>query len=102
MQFSCLKLDLMFSPNTSPQIVNEAAKFRFRSSGNFNVGKLTLRCPSMAVGHGGHYHSQSPEGFFMGAAGLKVGPSFRVASRYLPYGYSSSSLGPPFRPRVSC
>ncbi|KAJ8496795.1 hypothetical protein ONZ51_g896 [Trametes cubensis] len=53
------------------QIVNEAAKFRFRSSGNFNVGKLTIRCPSMAVGHGGHYHSQSPEGFFMGAAGLK-------------------------------
>ncbi|KAL1944809.1 hypothetical protein VTO73DRAFT_3239 [Trametes versicolor] len=54
------------------QIVNEAAKFRFRSSGNFNVGKLTIRCPSMAVGHGGHYHSQSPEGFFMGAAGLKL------------------------------
>ncbi|KAI0636613.1 pyruvate dehydrogenase [Trametes polyzona] len=54
------------------QIVNEAAKFRFRSSGNFNVGKLTIRCPSMAVGHGGHYHSQSPEGFFMGAAGLKI------------------------------
>ncbi|KAH9945800.1 pyruvate dehydrogenase [Epithele typhae] len=54
------------------QIVNEAAKFRYRSNGNFNVGKLTLRCPSMAVGHGGHYHSQSPEGFFMGAAGIKV------------------------------
>ncbi|KAI0780564.1 pyruvate dehydrogenase [Trametes elegans] len=54
------------------QIVNEAAKFRFRSSGNFDVGKLTIRCPSMAVGHGGHYHSQSPEGFFMGAAGLKI------------------------------
>ena len=57
---------------SSAQIVNEAAKFRFRSSGNFDAGKLTIRCPSMAVGHGGHYHSQSPEGFFMGAAGIKV------------------------------
>ncbi|KAI0822755.1 pyruvate dehydrogenase [Trametes gibbosa] len=54
------------------QIVNEAAKFRFRSNGNFDVGKLTFRTPSMAVGHGGHYHSQSPEGFFLGAAGLKL------------------------------
>lgn len=26
----------------------------------------------MSVGHGGLYHSQSPEGFFMGAAGIKV------------------------------
>jgi 2-oxoisovalerate dehydrogenase E1 component beta subunit len=26
----------------------------------------------MSVGHGGLYHSQSPEGFFMGASGLKV------------------------------
>jgi len=26
----------------------------------------------MGVGHGGLYHSQSPEGFFMGASGLKV------------------------------
>ncbi|KAI0672849.1 pyruvate dehydrogenase [Trametes maxima] len=54
------------------QIVNEAAKFRFRSNGNFDVGGLTIRCPSMAVGHGGHYHSQSPEGFFMGAHGIKM------------------------------
>ncbi|KZT09605.1 thiamine diphosphate-binding protein [Laetiporus sulphureus 93-53] len=54
------------------QIVNEAAKYRFRSSGQFQAGTLTIRCPSMAVGHGGHYHSQSPEGFFMGAAGIKI------------------------------
>jgi pyruvate/2-oxoglutarate/acetoin dehydrogenase E1 component len=26
----------------------------------------------MAVGHGGLYHSQSPEGFFQQASGLKV------------------------------
>ncbi|EED82473.1 predicted protein [Postia placenta Mad-698-R] len=54
------------------QIVNEAAKFRYRSGGQFNAGSLTIRCPSMAVGHGGHYHSQSPEGFFLAAAGIKV------------------------------
>jgi 2-oxoisovalerate dehydrogenase E1 component beta subunit len=54
------------------QIVNEAAKIRFRSGGQYNVGGLTIRMPAMAVGHGGLYHSQSPEGFFMGAAGLKV------------------------------
>ncbi|KAG8734354.1 hypothetical protein FRC11_004360 [Ceratobasidium sp. 423] len=54
------------------QIVNEAAKFRYRSGGRYDVGGLTIRTPSMSVGHGGLYHSQSPEGFFMGAAGLKV------------------------------
>ncbi|KAJ4475657.1 pyruvate dehydrogenase [Lentinula aciculospora] len=54
------------------QLLNEASKFRYRSGGQFNVGGLTVRCPTMAVGHGGLYHSQSPEGFFMGAGGLKV------------------------------
>jgi 2-oxoisovalerate dehydrogenase E1 component beta subunit len=58
------------------QIVNEAAKFRYRSGGQFNVGGLTIRTPTMSVGHGGLYHSQSPEGFFMGASGLKVSHSF--------------------------
>ncbi|KAG6808503.1 hypothetical protein H0H92_003930, partial [Tricholoma furcatifolium] len=53
------------------QIVNEAAKIRYRSGGQYNVGGLTIRTPTMAVGHGGLYHSQSPEGFFMGASGLK-------------------------------
>ncbi|EJD53169.1 pyruvate dehydrogenase [Auricularia subglabra TFB-10046 SS5] len=54
------------------QIVNEAAKFRYRSGGQYNVGGLTIRSPTMAVGHGGLYHSQSPEGYFLGAAGLKI------------------------------
>ncbi|QRW00603.1 pyruvate dehydrogenase E1 component beta subunit [Ceratobasidium sp. AG-Ba] len=54
------------------QIVNEAAKFRYRSGGRYDVGSLTIRSPCMSVGHGGLYHSQSPEGFFMGASGLKV------------------------------
>ncbi|KIK58297.1 hypothetical protein GYMLUDRAFT_45509 [Collybiopsis luxurians FD-317 M1] len=54
------------------QIINEASKFRYRSGGNFNIGGLTIRTPTMAVGHGALYHSQSPEGFFMGGSGLKV------------------------------
>jgi hypothetical protein len=33
---------------------------------------LTIRSPYGAVGHGGHYHSQSPEAFFCHVPGLKV------------------------------
>ncbi|MQM03114.1 hypothetical protein Taro_035890 [Colocasia esculenta] len=54
------------------QIVNEAAKFRYRSGNEFNCGGLTIRSPYGAVGHGGHYHSQSPEAFFCHVPGLKV------------------------------
>ncbi|KAF8511147.1 thiamine diphosphate-binding protein [Hysterangium stoloniferum] len=67
--------EIQFSDYIFPafdQLVNEAAKFRYRSGGQFNVGALTVRTPTMAVGHGGLYHSQSPEGFFMGASGLKI------------------------------
>ncbi|KAF5835872.1 putative branched-chain alpha-keto acid dehydrogenase E1 beta subunit [Dunaliella salina] len=52
--------------------VNEAAKYRYRSGGMYNVGGLTLRAPYGAVGHGGAYHSQSPESFFCHVPGLKV------------------------------
>lgn len=54
------------------QIVNEAAKFRYRSGNHFDVGGLTFRTAWGAVGHGGHYHSQCPEAFFTHAAGLKI------------------------------
>ncbi|WMV08845.1 hypothetical protein MTR67_002230 [Solanum verrucosum] len=54
------------------QIVNEAAKFRYRSGNQFNCGGLTIRAPYGAVGHGGHYHSQSPESFFCHVPGIKV------------------------------
>ncbi|KAI9989647.1 hypothetical protein PInf_019932 [Phytophthora infestans] len=54
------------------QIVNEAAKFRYRSGNEFDCGKLTFRAPYGAVGHGGHYHSQSPEAYFAHTPGLKV------------------------------
>lgn len=67
--------EIQFSDYIFPafdQLVNEAAKIRYRSGGQFNVGGLTVRTPCMSVGHGGLYHSQSPEGFFLGASGLKV------------------------------
>ncbi|CAL8464309.1 g3844 [Coccomyxa elongata] len=54
------------------QIVNEAAKYRYRSGGDFHCGGLTVRAPYGAVGHGGHYHSQSPEAFFTHVPGIKV------------------------------
>jgi len=56
----------------SRQLVNEAAKYRYRSGGMFDVGGLTVRTPCSAVGHGGHYHSQSPEAYFAHTPGLKV------------------------------
>ena len=54
------------------QLVNEAAKYRYRSGDLFNCGKLTIRSPCGAVGHGAHYHSQSPEAYFAHTPGIKV------------------------------
>ncbi len=54
------------------QIVNEAAKYRYRSGDCFDVGSLVVRCPYGAVGHGGLYHSQSPEAAFTQCPGLIV------------------------------
>jgi len=54
------------------QLVNEAAKYRYRSGSEFTVGKMTVRLPCGAVGHGGLYHSQSPEAYFAHCPGLKI------------------------------
>lgn len=54
------------------QIVNEAAKYRYRSGNQFDCGSLTIRAPCMAVGHGALYHSQSPEAYFAHTPGLKI------------------------------
>ncbi|MFT5634745.1 MAG: 2-oxoisovalerate dehydrogenase E1 component beta subunit [Cognaticolwellia sp.] len=54
------------------QIVNESAKFRYRSGNEFNVGKLTIRTPYGGGIAGGLYHSQSPEAYFAHTPGLKV------------------------------
>jgi 2-oxoisovalerate dehydrogenase E1 component beta subunit len=52
------------------QLVNEAAKYRYRSGDEFNCGSLTVRSPYGAVGHGALYHSQSPEAYFAHTPGL--------------------------------
>jgi hypothetical protein len=54
------------------QIVNEMAKFRYRSGNQWNCGGVTLRSPVGAVGHGGHYHSQSPEAYLAHTPGIVV------------------------------
>ncbi|REL35910.1 alpha-ketoacid dehydrogenase subunit beta [Thalassotalea euphylliae] len=54
------------------QIVNESAKFRYRSGNEFNVGRLTIRTPYGGGIAGGLYHSQSPEAYFAHTPGLKI------------------------------
>jgi 2-oxoisovalerate dehydrogenase E1 component beta subunit len=54
------------------QIVNEAAKYRYRTSSTWHCGGLTIRMPCGAVGHGGLYHSQMPEAFFSHCPGLNL------------------------------
>ncbi|TKB47765.1 alpha-ketoacid dehydrogenase subunit beta [Ferrimonas sediminicola] len=54
------------------QLVNESAKFRYRSGNEFNVGRLTVRTPYGGGIAGGHYHSQSPEAYFTHTPGLKI------------------------------
>jgi 2-oxoisovalerate dehydrogenase E1 component beta subunit len=53
------------------QIVNEAAKIRYRSNGGFGC-PLVIRAPYGAGVHGALYHSQSVEAFFCHVPGLKV------------------------------
>jgi 2-oxoisovalerate dehydrogenase E1 component beta subunit len=53
------------------QIVNEAAKIRYRSNGAFGC-PIVVRAPFGAGVHGGLYHSQSVEALFYHVPGLKV------------------------------
>jgi 2-oxoisovalerate dehydrogenase E1 component beta subunit len=53
------------------QIVNEAAKYRYRSGGQYEC-PLVIRTPYGGGIKGGHYHSQSPEALFVHTPGLKV------------------------------
>jgi len=53
------------------QIVNEVAKFRYRSGGQYQV-PMVIRTPYGGGIKGGHYHSQSPETHFLHTPGLKV------------------------------
>src|SRR5437773_860657 len=53
------------------QIVNEIAKFRYRSGGQYPA-PMVIRTPYGGGIRGGHYHSQSPEAYFCHTPGLKV------------------------------
>jgi 2-oxoisovalerate dehydrogenase E1 component beta subunit len=53
------------------QIVNELAKYRYRSGGQY-AAPVTIRTPVGGGIKGGHYHSQSPEALFIHTAGLTV------------------------------
>jgi 2-oxoisovalerate dehydrogenase E1 component beta subunit len=53
------------------QIVNEAAKIRYRSNGTFGC-PIVVRSPFGAGVHGGLYHSQSVEALFHHVPGLKI------------------------------
>jgi 2-oxoisovalerate dehydrogenase E1 component beta subunit len=53
------------------QIVNELAKYRYRSGGEYPA-KLVIRTPVGGGIRGGHYHSQHPESAFISVPGLKV------------------------------
>jgi 2-oxoisovalerate dehydrogenase E1 component beta subunit len=53
------------------QIVNEAAKMRYRSGGDACC-PMVIRTPFGGGIKGGHYHSQSPEAYFAHTPGLKV------------------------------
>ncbi|KAG6080348.1 hypothetical protein E4U15_003360 [Claviceps sp. LM218 group G6] len=55
------------------QLVNEGAKLRYREGATgVHAGSLTVRMPCGGVGHGGLYHSQSPESLFTHIPGLRV------------------------------
>jgi 2-oxoisovalerate dehydrogenase E1 component beta subunit len=53
------------------QIASEAARLRYRSSGEFNA-PITIRAPCGGGIYGGQTHSQSPEALFTHVAGLKT------------------------------
>ncbi len=53
------------------QIVSEAAKYRYRSGGEYGC-PMVIRTPVGGGIKGGAYHSQSPESLFIHTAGLKV------------------------------
>jgi len=53
------------------QIVNELAKYRYRSGGQYPA-PVVIRTPYGGGIRGGHYHSQSPEAYFLHTPGLKV------------------------------
>jgi len=70
----CPVAEIQFSDFIFPaydQIVNELAKYRYRSGGEYPCPAV-IRTPYGGGIRGGHYHSQSPESLFVHHAGLVV------------------------------
>jgi len=66
--------EIQFSDYMYPafdQIVNEIAKSRYRSGGQYPV-PMVIRTPYGGGINGGLYHSQSPEAFYTHAPGIKI------------------------------
>ncbi len=61
--------DYMYPAST--RSVNEAARIRYRSAGEFTV-PMTVRDPYGGGIYGGQTHSQSPEGLFTHVCGIKT------------------------------
>ena len=53
------------------QVVNNAGTMYFRTGSKLSL-PITVRCPSGAGVHGGPFHSQNPEAWFVHTPGLKV------------------------------
>jgi 2-oxoisovalerate dehydrogenase E1 component beta subunit len=67
-------LEIQFADFIHPafnQIVQEAARLRYRSNGDFTC-PIVIRAPYGAGVHGGLYHSQSVEALFAHVPGLKI------------------------------
>ncbi len=70
----CPVVEIQFADFIWPaydQIVNELAKYRYRSGGDHSA-KIVIRTPVGGGIRGGHYHSQHPEAAFVSVPGLKV------------------------------
>jgi 2-oxoisovalerate dehydrogenase E1 component len=66
--------EMQFSDYSLPafnQIINEAARTRYRSNGDFPC-PIVIRAPFGGGVHGALYHSQSPEAMYCHSPGLKV------------------------------
>jgi 2-oxoisovalerate dehydrogenase E1 component beta subunit len=66
--------EIQFSDYIHPamnQLINEAAKIRYLTEGEFNC-PITVRAPFGGGVHGGPFHSQSVEALFFHIPGLKI------------------------------
>lgn len=73
-----LSFDTGVAINLIVEVINRVVDHGFLSALSLysltclHFSGLTIRAPYGAVGHGGHYHSQSPEAFFCHVPGIKV------------------------------